>query len=364
MEVASDGDKPKILILADGLPAGGTERQIVELLKGLKSHKNIRTAVGVLVKKGEREEEAFRYADLVLPIKQNTSLDVTLAFSLVGLVKKHGISLIHTFGSISDLSGLIAGKITGVPVVNGSIRNARQKLNARDRISKLCMRFADRVVANSRAGLVAYDCENWKSACCIYNGVELGRFAKDTSESDGHMSICMVGNFTRKKDQASLIKALPLIHRNFPELNLILVGRGQKLDDCRDLVSNLQLSRYVSFVTDCNHPESVIGSCSVGVLLSPDGEGISNVLIEYMALMLPVVASDLGGNREVVEHGLSGLLIPDHDPETISEAVCELLDSPQKSLEMGERGRMIVETKFGLKRMVDEYLHLYKDVLK
>ena len=58
MEVPFNGDKPIILILADGLPAGGTERQIVELLKGLKGHNGIHTAVGVLVKNGEREEEA------------------------------------------------------------------------------------------------------------------------------------------------------------------------------------------------------------------------------------------------------------------------------------------------------------------
>ena len=83
-----------------------------------------------------------------------------------------------------------------------------------------------------------------------------------------------------------------------------------------------------------------------------------------MAMKLPVVATDLGGNREVVEHDVSGLLIPNHEPETISEAVCNLLESKQKSSEMGDRGRKIVETKFGLNRMINEYLHLYKEVLK
>ena len=365
MKVAfdTDMDKPIILILADGMPAGGTERQIVELLKGLRSHNDILTAFGVLIKNGERAEEALRYADIELPIKQNKSLDVTLAFSLIGLVKKYGVSLIHTFGSISDFSGIIAGKFTGLPVINGSIRNARPKLNTRDRISKLCMRFADRVVANSQAGLRAYRCDDWQSSCVIYNGVDPARFRVEYDKSKSQQSICMVGNFTRKKDQNSLIRALPLIHRKFPELYLILVGRGPNLQKCRSLVSDLQLSKYVSFVTDCNHPENIIGTCSAGILLSPGGEGISNVLIEYMAMKLPAVATDLGGNREVVEHGKTGLLIPNHEPRNISEAVCQILSSPEKSSEMGDHGRKVVVQKFGLERMIKEYLDLYRGLL-
>lgn len=357
--------KPTILILADGLPAGGTERQIVELLKGLKSYDDILTAVGILVKKNTaREQEALEFADYVLPIRQRKSLDITMAFSLIGLIKRHKIDLIHTFGSISDFCGTVSGKFTKTPLINGSIRNARPKLNSRDRLSKLCMRFADKIVANSEAGLKTFGCENWKTACVIRNGVDLSRFKTVDITSKKKTSICMVGNFTKKKDQASLIKALPYIRRKFPDVNLVLVGRGKNLLKCKSLVEKMQLSEHVSFTSDCNTPESIIGSCSAGILLSPGGEGISNVILEYMAMKLPVVATDLGGNREVVENGVTGLLVSDHRPEVVSEAICELLNSPERSLQMGQKGREKVINGFGLERMVNDYRALYQDVLK
>lgn len=355
--------KPTILIIADGMSAGGTERQIVELLRGLQGRDSLQTVFGVLVKGGEREEEAMRYADVVLPVRQSLSYDITLAFSLVAFVKKYNIDLIHTFGSICDCCGIIAGKITGTPVVNGSIRSARPKLNRRDWVSRCCMLFATWVVANSQAGLVAFGVEKFPNASVISNGVDLNRFVGVRPVLQSHPAICMVGNFTQKKDQASLIRVIPIIKQKLPDVQLMLVGRGETLDRCKQLASALDIDESVHFFTDIDHPEQLIMDCQLGILLSPQGEGISNVIIEYMALGKPVIASNLGGNSELVVHGTTGYLVSDDSPETLSSVILEILCDAEKAQGMGDAGRKVIHDKFGLERMIDEYESLYFKVL-
>ena len=82
-----------------------------------------------------------------------------------------------------------------------------------------------------------------------------------------------------------------------------------------------------------------------------------------MALGIPVVATDLGGTRELVENGKTGLLVPDHKPETVSQAISRLLKDPGLAAEMGKRGRARIEAEFGLEKMVGSYVSIYKKML-
>ena len=319
-------DNRVVLILADGMPAGGTERQIVALLKGLKEHcPHIYSLFGVLVKGGAREAEACFWADEVVPIPQCHQLDVSLAWSVTRLVRTHKIDIIHTFGSISDLAGVVAAKWTGAKSVNGSIRSARRRLTRRDRLSKFALRFADRVVANSQAGLRAFGVEKWRSVSVIYNGLDQRRF--DTVEPYIHSApyLCMVGNFTAKKDQRALIEAFAEIRKKFRHYHLFLIGKGEQEKACQVLIDNLGLEESAVIINDCNAPESYIKGAEVCILLSPDGEGLSNVVMEYCALGKPVVATNLGGNPEILEHGVSGLLLDSHSAQDISRVVLNLL---------------------------------------
>lgn len=351
--------KKSVLILADGMPAGGTERQIIELLKGFRYNKDFEIAFGVLVKDGERVREAESYAAKILPVPQSSQYDFTLAWSLIGLTRKYNIDLIHTFGSVSDFAGCLAGRINTIPVVNGSIRSARPKLNKRDRISRFCMRFATRIVANSYAGLRAFGMENRDNAQVIYNGVDLQRFENVIPAHIPEQTICMVGNFSRKKDQAQLIAILPKLLEQYSGLHLFLVGRGDTLNMLRQQVASLGLTQSVTFVTDCDTPESIIDGCKIGVLLSPEGEGLSNVIIEYMALGKPVIATALGGNPELIDHGKTGYLVDAGKPEQATTYISHLLNEPHAAKKMGEAGKQKIAEHFHISRMISNYEDLY-----
>lgn len=356
--------KITVLILADGMTAGGTERQIVELLKGLQDHGNVATIIGILMKGGALETDACRFADIVMPVSQHRRFDVTLAFSLIRYAKTHHIDIIHTFGVVSDLSGVIAGKILKIPVVNGSIRSARVKLNRYDRFSKLLMPLCAWIVANSRAGMKAFGVEHFKNTSVIYNGIDTDRFRDIEPAPIGDDTICMVGNFTPKKDQAALIHALPLVKEEFPQARLVLVGRGKTLYRCQQLVKSLQQEKSVKFFSDTNDPAALIKGSKVCVLLSPNGEGISNAILEYMALAKPVVATDIGGNRELVKTNETGLLIKNHCASTIANAIRLLLRDPDKAKKLGLAGKKRIERQFSLERMVNRYIDLYCNVIR
>jgi glycosyltransferase involved in cell wall biosynthesis len=192
----------------------------------------------------------------------------------------------------------------------------------------------------------------------VYNGIDFSRFQK-REETTQNRSMCMVANFSEKKDHESLIRSLPLVLKNFSDITLILVGRGKNEEKCRMLASSLGIGDHVIFENSCNSPEDIIRDCSIGILLSPAGEGISNVILEYMALGIPVIATDLGGNREVVEHGLTGVLLPDHSTYRIADEIGKMFEMPERAKEMGSRGRERVEKKFDCKRMILEYIDLY-----
>src|SRR5207245_1599828 len=94
-------------------------------------------------------------------------------------------------------------------------------------------------------------------------------------------------------------------------------------------------------------------------VLSSHDEGMSNAILEAMAMEKPVVATDVGGTCEVVRHGHSGLLVPPKDPQALALAIADILSQPMRAADMGRLGRRIVEERFSARAMVRQMEHLY-----
>lgn len=225
------------------------------------------------------------------------------------------------------------------------------------------MRFANWVVANSHAGVMAFGMEKRNNVSVINNGVGLERFSGIDPARLSDPAICMVGNFTRKKDQGSLISIMPELRKKFPKLQLVLVGRGEKQSYLQQIVDSLGLQDNVIFVTDCNNPESLIKASRVGLLLSPEGEGLSNVIIEYMALGKPVIASSLGGNCELVDHGTTGFLVNNGNHEKLIDYITRLLSNSVLAQNMGMAGKSKISRDFTITKMVSQYEALYSSLI-
>jgi len=360
--------KPCILILIDSLSAGGMERQVIELLKGLRQGGRFRLALGVLEHGGQLEDEALSLADLVLRLQRRRRFDLSVPCALARQARVHKIRLIHAYGVVSSVAALAATRLLRVPLIV-SIRSAPSHLSAPRRIVAWCGRLADAVVSNSRAGLVSYGLENHRCAHGIPNGVDMARFADivPAERLSGEQVVGMVANFSPLKDHATVVHAMRDLHREFPTLRLVLVGRDRgTLGETERLVRELGLDGITMFITDTNRPQPYVAASDVCVLATNTalhGEGISNAILEYMALAKPVVATDCGGNHEVVVDGVTGYLVPPRAPEVLAERVAQLLRTPRLAAKMGQLGRERVRTEFPLERMVSQHERLYASLL-
>lgn len=354
--------KPAILILIDCMGSGGIERQVVELLKGLRKRTAFRVILAVLNPGGKLEAEAKDYVDIFLPVRRKISLDIILPFQLLYWAEHYNVQIVHSFGWLSSWLGVFISKILHIPCVNAFIQSAPITFDRWLRRGRWGALHSEVIVANSYAGLRAFHLDQDPRSLVIYNGVDLHRFAGYDNVIEQPLSICMVANFSGYKDHATLIQAFARVHQQEPQARLILVGADAGTwEQHHHLVIELGLRDSVEYIHDCIHPEPIIARSSICVL-SSFSEGLSNSIIEYMALGKPVVATDSGGTNEIVDHEITGYLVPLEDTAALAEALLTLLRADALRRSMGEAGRTKILTQFGLDRMIDEYVELYRSL--
>jgi len=355
-------DKIRLVLMVDSLFVGGTERHVLALLNGLKAHPDIQTFLIIVNPGGPLDKEAISLANAYLETNRQTCSSLTLLPKLIRQIRQARGTLIHSYGWMANVLGLAIGKALRIPNINGSIRDAIPGI-WHHRICQLCAFASQAVVANSQNALSTYGLDNHVGATVIHNGISLQRFKHVVPAIVQSPTLCMVANFSDKKDQSIVIESLPMIQQHIPNASLVLVGRDAgTLKHNQNLAKDLQLESSVQFVTNTSEPEPYIAASNICVLISPQGEGISNSLLEYMALRRPIIATNCGGNQEVVVDGKTGFLLAEDSAEAIAEKAIWLLQNPQNANQIGAAGRERVESIFALPRMIAEYRKLYRQL--
>jgi len=176
-------------------------------------------------------------------------------------------------------------------------------------------------------------------------------------------TLCMVSNFRSEKDHKTLLSAMPDIIKQIPDVKLYLVGQDAgTLEDVRSRINQLGLNEKIVLLSDCLEPQYVMAKCQIGILTT-FGEGFSNVILEYMALSKPVIATDVGGNPELVIHETTGYLVPLNAPSELAERVIELLNDPVKMIAMGKAGHELVVKHFTIEKMGSLYEEIYQSLI-
>ncbi|WP_342710791.1 glycosyltransferase [Bradyrhizobium sp. B124] len=365
----------RILHVIERLGPGGKERQIVELLKGLAAHSDIRSFVAVMDKDEVRLEIDREHAQII-QLSRRGRKDLRLFKSLYELVTDLKIDIIHSWGSMCSIYAAPVAKVCGTAFVNGFVRDAPAHMTLRTEgylRGKLTIPFSDVVVANSYAGLAAYGIPERKGLC-IYNGFSPERVSnlKDKTELRSNLGIVtphivgMVANFTPRKDYETFVEMACGICRLRDDVTFLAIGSGGTLEQVRDSIPT-EHSPRIKLLGRRNDIESIANLFTVGVLTTNShlhGEGISNAITECMALGKPVVATDDGGTSELVLEGQTGFLVPSHDAGALTDRVLKLLDNAELADRFGAAGRRRVETAFSLDAMCDAYLRLYRKVAR
>jgi L-malate glycosyltransferase len=362
----------------DSFDIGGTETQAVELAlrigeAGYDVTLGSLRAEGVLLEKlrGSRVniEEFYPRGGIDSPggIYQVLRLSWFL---------RHGkFDIVHTHDLWSNLMGVPAARMAGVPAIVSSQRDLSHLDWYRGRRRKWLRRvqnLSSVVLANAslvRDAMIADDGFTPEKLCVIRNGVAVERFQlPDERESlfpqlrDGKL-IVLVGNMhSDVKGHPWLIAAAPVIIGEFPSTKFVLVGDGEMRRSFEGQVEEAGLGRNFIFLGRRNDVPQILSSCDIAVLPSRV-EGLPNAVLEYMAAGLPVVASRVGGTGELLEDGATGLLVPPEDSAALSAALLRYLRNPAEAQAIASKGREFVTRNFSFERLIREVDELYSGLL-
>lgn len=369
----------KILFFIDTLSAGGKERRLTELMKGLRLIPEVEFEL-VLMNKDIHYAEIFDLDINIHFILRNTKKDPFILIKLYKLCKKYKPDIIHCWDSMTAVYSVPVCKLLGIRLVNGMVTDSPPGQNIRNRQwlrARLTFPFSDCIAGNSKAGLKAYRAPVKKSVC-IYNGINSSRFinlrAKDLvrkeifgDDSGSFRVLGMVATFRKNKDYKTLVKAALTLINERENIRFVLVGDGPELENIRSMVQPPALLNKIIFLGKRTDVESIINIFDIGILLtdsSVHGEGISNSILEYMALGKPVIASRGGGTDELVSENQNGFLIDSGNVSQLTDRILILIENNDLAEKLGNNGKKMVSEKFDIGIMKDQYITLYNTLKK
>jgi glycosyltransferase involved in cell wall biosynthesis len=205
----------------------------------------------------------------------------------------------------------------------------------------------------------------------IFNGIDLRRYnpmpdrlaVRQTLGLDPQRRyVLTVARFHPVKDHATLLRALAVVTAQRPDVDLLLAGDGPLRPDLEQLAQSLNIRPHVHFLGVRSDVPILMQAADVFALTSVT-EAASLTLMEAMASGLPVVVTNVGGNPELVQNGVDGLLVPRADPQATGEAILRVLSDPALAADLGRRARQRAEQQFLLDQTIAEYATLYEKLV-
>jgi L-malate glycosyltransferase len=376
--------RPCMLHFVGTLAQGGSERQAVQLAGLMKQCGRYDVRLATLDPDGILREEAeqFGFQDIAAyPL--TTFYDWNMAVQVrrfASDLRSLKVALIHTHDFYSNIFGMIAGTLAGVPVRIASRREVGgMRTAAQQWAERRAYGLAHAVVANSQAVRMQLLREGIKESKTkvIYNGLDLDRLSAPRNKTredmlaslglpskEGTRIVTIVANLRHDvKDHPTFLRAAEQVRREVLETYFALAGEGELLEPMRRLAMQLGLQDRTFFLGRCQRIPELLAVSDVCVL-SSKFEGFSNAILEYMAAGRPVVATDVGGAREAVIDGETGYLVAAGDAAGMASRIVRLLQNPEEGRSFGAKGRRIVEEKFSANAQLRNTEELYSRLLK
>jgi glycosyltransferase involved in cell wall biosynthesis len=373
------GPPHRVLLVTQDLQRAGAQRQCVELALGMSRLPEWRVEVAVLEPGGPLTTE-LQGAGIPLHVcPRRWRWDLFPVMALAARLRAGGYAVVHSFLFLPGFYTRLAALRHRPPLVVSSHRSTGQRGRLRYLTEILMAPLCDVIIANSSAGredLVARGVAATR-VTVVRNGLDLSRFKPRIENGARHAApapetaaaatsaprIGMVAQMESRKDHLGLIDAFHRVRMRHPAARLILGGDGSLRPKIEERVRADGLAGAVEFLGTVDAPETLYPTLDIYVQASAFGEGTSNSIIEAMASGLPVVATDVGGNREVVQQGDTGITVPPRDPAALAAALIELLDDPDRARRMGRAGARHALAVYPREAMVAATLEVYRSFL-
>lgn len=356
----------RILFCINTLGSGGKERRLTELLKELNNYAGISFEL-IILSKDIHYEDVLTLDIKVHRIIRRSKKDILLFRELYKVCQIFKPHIVHTWDSMSAVYFVPICGLLKISLINGMVVDVPERCNIFNKYwtrAKVTFPFSDFIVGNSAAGLNAYGAPE-KKRVLIPNGFNFRRIdnlvpplivREQLQISEGYV-VGMVASFSERKDYKSYYNAAKLLLQKRSDLTFLAVGSGTDSPQSRDLIDKKH-SHSFRLLGKKTGVESLINVMDIGVLATFT-EGISNSIMEFMALGKPVIATCGGGTNELIIDNVTGFLTSRSNPEELAEKIERLINNSFLRGKMGEAGMERIKEQFSIEKMVDRYRLLY-----
>ena len=370
----------RVFFLVDSFEIGGTETQAVELALRLDPARYAVT-LGCLQMRGpllaKLEGSTVSVMEWNARGGVNSPRGLYQILRLARFLRREGFDVVHAHDLWSNLLAIPAARLAGTPVSISSRRDLAHLAwytPQRRKFLRYLQSLSSAVLVNSgqiRDQLIHEDGFRPESIRVVHNGIDVNHFRRLVGQrgqlfpglEDRTLIVCTGNMHTDVKGHPTLIEAARSMCAKFRQIKFVLIGDGEKRPEFQLKVSELGLDPNFLFLGSRQNVSEILACCDIAVLPS-QAEGFSNALLEYMAIGLPTVATDVGGNPEVIENGITGLLVRPNDPTALDAAISSLLENPHFAAQLGAAGRERVRRHFDFAQLTSNVDALYTELLK
>lgn len=367
----------RILHIIDSLSGGGRERRLVQLTKGLRQEKEIEKQYILILNPIVDYSDVYA-SNVEIIVVQSRKSKLSYAVSLYKQIKSIKPDIVHVWTSVP----LILLSITslskpflGYKLIAGFVADGNRIGNLSTKIGiNLSYIFANAVVSNSKAGLVAKHAPMKKSHV-IYNGFDYARL-KNITETDvlrlrkelninSKYIVTMMARFTSAKDYQTFLDTALLIQAKRDDVTFLAVGKGEQFEFYKEKSKAMGLHNVV-FAGFRKDIDTILAATHICLLFSNEevhAEGVSNSIMESMASGVPVIASDGGGTPEIITDSEDGFMVSPKDSEGAHKRICQLLNDNMLHERMSKAAINTIHCRFLLDDMTKKYMELYNSLL-
>ena len=353
----------RVLLACDTLVNGGLERQLALLATSLPATWEVRVwSMGG----GEFHEHLAKRGIPVTLRRRIGRFDPSPAVWMVHDLRSWRPDIVHSWSWMSALAATSACRLLQLPHVDGMIRSGAIEPDY-TALKRYAMHRATLVVANSWAGLRAWGVGPDRGRV-VYNGFDRSRIpaAGLAQPMASRLTVVMTGRMSPVKHFEVVIEAARELSRRWRGWRFLLVGNGSQRRRLMAEARNLIDEGIVEFPAPTLEVMPYVQTADIGVLMTNPSyrdEGLSNSIMEYMALGLPVLCGRGGGNAELVLDGTTGLIVPPADVAAVVEGLEYLRARPEERARMGAAGRLRIATEFSVENMVRSTLATYAEAM-
>jgi glycosyltransferase involved in cell wall biosynthesis len=338
MRTSNKRQKIKIVYIIDELNIGGTEKQLIEIIKRIDKNK-FQPILVCLRPSNFIFDIDINCKKIVLNVYSLASLDgLSIMLRFAKYLHRHKVDIVHTFFFDSTVFGVLSSKIARVKKIISSRRDMGFWYTPKNLIVlRIINYFTDRILVNSKAvknNVVSKECLNPGKIDIIYNGIDLKPFSvgqennilkKMLGVPIDDKIVGIVANLNRPVKRVDLfIRAAAEILKKYNAVSFLIIGEGHLRDQLEKQVKDLGIEKKIKFTGSQENVIPYLQLFDIAMLTS-ESEGFSNSVLEYMAAGLPVVCFDAGGNGELIHDGINGYLL--NDFSGITKTVIQLLEN-------------------------------------